>query len=124
MLYVLRQRHARPWMLLAAMVWLVATFMTEWHEIVVPHARCPEHGELLQVAPARHGNGPELAVAPNDPHHDACAFHQLGGVRLTTLRVTLLAPEPTPPDEVLELASIRLASSALRFAPKTSPPIA
>lgn len=123
-MFLLRHRCARPWMLLAAMVWLFASFVTQWHEIAVPHVRCPEHGELVEIAAHDRTRGPEIAAAPDDPHHDACEMQVIGAPPLAVVGAPEFAPEVAPPDEVLALASIRLASHALRFAPKTSPPIA
>lgn len=111
-------------MFLAAVVWLIGSFATQWHEIVVPHVRCPKHGELVEIAHAERNGHPELAAAPDDPHHDACEMQAVGGAPMLRAGAPELAPEPAPPDEVLALASIRLASHALRFAPKTSPPTA
>ncbi len=111
-------------MLLAAVVWLIGVFATQWHELVVPHARCPEHGELLELVPGEQGRDPEIAAAPSDPHHDACAFHAVGSTRLVTVHVPILAPELAPGDDVPLLASVRLPARTLRFAPKTSPPTA
>ena len=93
-------------MLLVAMVWLVATFASQWHQVVVPHARCPEHGELLQVAHEEQPDEPELAAAPDDQQHDACAFHALGGA----------FPAPERGDvPVLEIALLTGFSDAAHF---------
>ena len=121
-LHALRQRNARPWMFLAAMVWLVANFVTQWHEIAVPHARCPEHGELLELVPGEQGDHPEIAAAPSDPHHDGCAYHTIGATGLPALRAPLAAPGPAPAQDVPALVSVCRAASSLRYAPKTSPP--
>lgn len=104
------------------MVWLVATFASQWHQVVVPHARCPEHGELLQVMTGERSDGPELAAAPPDQQHDECALHAFAGAFPAPRPPSVLAPVEAPPEEVTTFASIRLAREPLRFAPKTSPP--
>lgn len=109
-------------MLLAAIVWLVTTFASQWHQVVVPHARCPEHGELLQVMLGERSDGPELSTAPADQQHDECALHALAGAFPAPRPPSVLTPVAAPSEEVTTLASIRLAREPLRFAPKTSPP--
>jgi hypothetical protein len=109
-------------MLLAAVVWLFGVFVTQWHELVVPHARCPEHGELIEIVVAEPGDGPELVEAPDDPHHDGCALHAAPSAGPAVLQLRLPAPPAPPGEACAPWESAALVLATLSFAPKTSPP--
>lgn len=107
------------------------------HFLLVPHAICVEHGELLELDEQE---SHAATHASSEPDHAAHASSELGGEHE---HCQLLArgqreqAEPTPPPVVVLPASAVVSAlplpprgavfeaiSALSLAPKTSPPIA
>ena len=103
------------------------------HVLVVRHATCPDHGEVV------HGDEPVVADTPTLPGHVARdATRQLAEetdehcLLMTTRRREVTAPPSgyqivlfTPATSTLEASPAVAAAPAgalLRFAPKTSPP--
>jgi hypothetical protein len=102
------------------------------HGAATPHVTCLEHGESVHLAPAAAGAATDTAAdptvrrAPSEPAAHAHEHCGLQGHRTTT------SPSPAPTVALASfegpaaLVSTRapVATTLLRFAPKTSPPAA
>jgi hypothetical protein len=106
------------------------------HVLVVRHATCPDHGELI------HGRAPVVAQAPQaldavvteapaDAAEEAdehCLFvatrrREMAGLAAAPLAAAVaVAPSVAPPLPLLP--DVRAPRALLRLAPKTSPPLA
>jgi hypothetical protein len=55
-----------------ALVCLVGNLVALIHGAVVPHVSCPDHGELIHVAPATAGAQTRAQAALTEDSHDRC----------------------------------------------------
>lgn len=126
---LMRRWTRLPRALAVLALWLGAIFLSEAHHFTVRHVVCPEHGEIID-APAESvdaaADAPdEIAAAPSADAFDgphACDTPPLGPT-LPAFHAGLVGPGPLPAEVPgLEASVASPAVSALRFAPKTSPP--
>lgn len=121
-----RTAGRRYWMILTAVVWLLSTFVQQWHERTVLHVRCIEHGDVMEIQQADFHAGAhsdrDIATAAMPDHSDGCNFPPLPPLQNPDLSLAtieeaepLARPPALPPD-------LAYFTSPLRFAPKTSPP--
>ncbi len=118
----------RPLAALLVVAWMGAAISSQVHHLVVQHVICPEHGELQGI----HFDGAEHAAvdqigAPEagEKHGDhGCLF--LAGFSSSTPPAIVEAPVRawTPPVSAPLPESLGARAPPLRFAPKTSPPLA
>jgi hypothetical protein len=117
----------------AALVALTAQSAGTLHELFVPHARCPEHGELVDVPRGDLSLSAsfslELALSatlPSEAHgHEHCAVailqrQRLTGPALKVVPVSTFAVETKTP---VSVAVVLPSARRLRLAPKHSPPL-
>jgi hypothetical protein len=125
-----RTRIARICLMVGLCAWVLGSFASALHELVVQHVVCAEHGELVEAgqggdALVAHGGGPELRAPAPEPAHDHGCVYELvgfGGVpdRGPALAMTALSwPEPA-----LLAGAAGPRGPPLAVAPKTSPPLA
>ncbi len=141
-----RSRQATPWLLrsLAALVALVLTASSLGqiaHFLLVPHAICAEHGELLELhdddavaaAPAHEARKPGDArpTQVSNPDaiesHDHCQLLARSQRELALPVVPSCEPAPAPSLRVAANQAVAVAAlgqqAPLSLAPKTSPPV-
>lgn len=124
---------ARVFLLIGMCAWIAGSVASSIHHVVVQHAVCAQHGEVVELA---HGEAvefdddvvaselPELRAAPATPVHDhGCSFDvgSLDGTEVTPAEMTslrlLVWPETAPLP-----ACQPPRGPPLGYAPKTSPP--
>ena len=121
-----RRRRALGAAAIAALL-LVTTLLAGWHEATVVHARCAEHGELVDVAAGERPLG-EHQIAARDAapagDHDHCTLcpraHDGAPPAIAFVRAAM--PPATPVAEAAPREVAIVAVRTLRIAPKTSPP--
>jgi hypothetical protein len=103
------------------------------HFLVVPHAICEEHGELVEVsahaghdaAAERHDDTPASAPSEEAPTHDHCELLASDQRHVAVPIAALIAVVPAAPSPLLALPlarPARVSRLTLALAPKTSPP--
>jgi hypothetical protein len=131
----------RVFALLVAAVCLSARIASFAHLLLVPHAVCPEHGELIHVGEADEHAAP-AAVTRRAAHetsvsgteradashgHDHCTLlSDRGGQLALCPPPTALAPPPWSDQTAPACLAVRghaLSISLLLLAPKNSPPV-
>ena len=114
----------------ALFAWVAATFANGWHERVVTHMVCAEHGEVVDVGQASAGSPgaskhPGVAMldsAEGASHHDGCSLPGVFPVvAVQSFPAFDLAGFVSVPYDALAAADARV-SGPLLYAPKTSPP--
>ena len=118
----------RPFAALLAVTWMCAAIGSQVHHMVVQHVICPEHGEIQGI----HFDGDEHAKADQvsapsagEKHGDhGCNF--LAGFSSSAPPAIVEAPARSwaPPTDAPEPERLGARAPPLRFAPKTSPPLA
>ena len=125
-------RTARALALLLIVTWLTGATSSQIHGMVARHVVCPEHGKLEEVHGHlddghEHHELDELSAPGTTLHHSGdhgcvflAGFASAGQPTFITPLVHLEAdsPDPLPPGAAGPRAP------PLRFAPKTSPPLA
>lgn len=114
---------------LACVVWVAGASGTQLHDVLYTHVWCAEHGVVehgSEIAVADvHGSGPMVRSADSSSHGEACGFD---GVPPAAWRLPATAPVLAYVLPLYRLSPIALAQAPrgppLRFAPKTSPPLA
>ena len=132
-----KTRAARTLALVVAAVAGLAQFSALWHEAVVQHVRCVEHGELTHVtalgatasphAPDRTRSSVDASQSgePDGHEHCAVAFTVQGGAHAPVARTAVrLAPPPAVARPASAPAPRPGRGFVLASAPKTSPPCA
>ena len=119
----------RPIALLVVFTWLAAGLSSQIHHLIVQHVVCPEHGKLQGI---HLEDGPHHVldqIAPPEAslfHGDhGCLF--LAGFFSSEPPTVVQAPAHlwTPPQVTAPITDTHGARAPpLRFAPKTSPPLA
>jgi hypothetical protein len=135
---VCRMRVATAARLVAALLVVgagTAPVFSSWHEVMVQHVRCAEHGELTHVTAAhthRAAPGRGLSVqsedspTPSDEHRhcdEACVVR--GGGAAAVVRAVARYTPPQAPVRAVDRVMARPGRTfLLASAPKTSPPSA
>jgi hypothetical protein len=110
-----------------AAVLLLTTLLAGWHEATVIHARCADHGELIDVAAGERSLG-EHRIAAHDGapagEHDHCTLcpRAHDGAPPAIAFIPAVAPAVAPVAVVTPRDADILSVRTLRIAPKTSPP--
>ena len=110
-------------LLLGTLTWLAGMGAQQVHRIVVQHARCADHGEIIELASDETSSEVPSASVDQDAEHDHdCMLQALVGQGLSPSLIAL----PTPTDAPLILRA-RLHDAPARGpplarAPKTGPP--
>ncbi len=117
----------------AALVALAAQSAGTLHVLFVPHARCAEHGELVDVPrgdlslSASFSHEVALSAAlPSEAHgHEHCAVAILQRQRLTgpILRIAPVTTIAVAAKTRAPIAVVLPSARRLRLAPKHSPPL-
>jgi hypothetical protein len=122
-------RRARaPGAAAMAVLLLACTLLAGWHEATVRHARCVDHGELVEVGAAGARVVGDQQIAAHDgtstEPHDHCALcprtHDGTPPALTHVAVPMRSVAPVAPRALRP--RIVIAHGIVRLAPKTSPP--
>ena len=117
------------WLLVGILV--VAQAATHAHVATTVHVRCAQHGELVDVEPTDGSALPPTGVSDpsrgnrtSDRHCLAAAAAHANAIvaRVAPLTAAFLVGPPAAPRPPVARAPVRL--TLLRFAPKTSPPVA
>ncbi|NOY28050.1 MAG: hypothetical protein GXP62_19470 [Oligoflexia bacterium] len=111
--------------LLGALAVVVAPLLLASHRALVHHARCVEHGELIELAPAagphvvQHAPALVSGLGHNQDGH--CTLDQglMAAVSISHGTSIELVEHPTDSPVLLTAAP---RGPPLRYAPKTSPP--
>jgi hypothetical protein len=120
---------------LAAVLVLSAQTATTFHTLLVHHARCLEHGELVDAAPERarftldNDPTPHVVATPSgETHaHEHCAIAMLERQRLSrgqAIDLSVVAPTLAQAPAAPVVAAFMTPARLLRLAPKHSPPCA
>ncbi len=123
--------------LVAVLVTLSSLSQTA-HFLLVPHALCAEHGELLELgegsahlsasvsAPAKTDGAAHADAAPSTDEHEHCqvlARGQREQAQAAPQRLLVVPGTPTAASRILVSEHVvDRSQSALSLAPKTSPP--
>jgi hypothetical protein len=112
-----------------------APFFASWHEAIVQHVRCAEHGELTHVNSLHAHNASPGAVSsslqpeensdPPDGHqHCDLAFVVQGGAYVPVVQCAVRYTPPTVPSRPVDCSAVLPGRACvLASAPKTSPPL-
>lgn len=119
-----RSLPARVALFLAVTAWMLGSVAAFVHVLQVRHARCAEHGqiiELAQLSDAPHLSGPAALPAAPDHHDHGCALPGVGAVTASGQDLLVAGRAPLPAEDDPPPVHTRLAPPLLA-APKTSPP--
>jgi hypothetical protein len=143
-----RQRQARGrkatslvlrlWSALLALLLAGSSLGQVAHFLLIQHAVCAEHGELVELhgsaseidarAPQADNHGVQASAPENEAEHEHCQLlaRKQQELALPQLEPSVLAPSPVSVSRLLVPTSdqARASLSALVLAPKTSPPAA
>jgi hypothetical protein len=127
--------RARAFATFGAYLCLLTHFVGLLHVLVVRHATCPGHGEMVHgdapvVARAPQAADAVIAQAPVDAREETdehCLFvaarrREMAGLAPAPV-ASAAATTPPAPLELAVLPAVRAPRALLRLAPKTSPPI-
>ncbi len=121
-----RSRLAQALTALTAVLWVATLTLTPLHVLLVPHGRCAEHGELVELDAAsvdRSAEAGPSAAALNPSHHDdVCSLTEAapGTVPHAHLTSPALHVATLVPTVFWPTAAPR--GPPLAYATKTSPP--
>jgi hypothetical protein len=115
--------------LLLAFAWLAAGLSSQIHHLMVQHVVCPEHGKIqgIHLEDGDHHDLAQLASPEDSRFHGdhGCLF--LAGFFSSPPPAVVEAPVHvwSPPGVTAPIAdALGARAPPLRFAPKTSPPLA
>jgi hypothetical protein len=113
---------------------LGAQLGTVAHEVLVKHATCAEHGELIHVAQAQetsesHAKSPALSSASSSDEaqhhhtHDPLSLHSREKWLWVAPMQVALAPPPVSHIDLDTQKHVARSRALYRLAPKSSPPV-
>ena len=113
-------------LLLAALAWMVCDALSEYHQLVVQHVVCPEHGELLELAQdgAQHGSGQHqvLPASGLSDHGHGCSLQGLPSPEGASAAPNVVQHPARITQAPLLAQALAPRGPPLAYAPKTSPP--
>ncbi len=135
------RRAASPWLrvlaVLVAFVLSASALSQAAHFLLVPHAICAEHGELLELGeraahdalqhdPAAHDSEPEASQTELPAEHDHCQLLARSQRELSLFQAASVALLPAacsvPAPIFADSRDLTRPQQRLALAPKTSPP--
>ena len=112
-----------------------APLFASWHEAIVQHVRCAEHGELTHVNSLHAHNASPGGVSssiqteensdlPDGHQHCDLAFVVQGGTYAPVVQAAVRYTPPTVPSRPVDCSAVLPGRACvLASAPKTSPPL-
>jgi hypothetical protein len=126
---------AKIWAVLLIVAAGAAPFFASWHEAIVQHVRCAEHGELTHVKSFHAHNASPGGVSsslqaeensdlPDGHQHCELAFVVQGGTYAPVVQSAVRYTPPTVPSRPIDCSAVLPGRACvLASAPKTSPPL-